>query len=102
MTYMCPCGCWTQDPNFHKPPFAMDAPFTDKMKEVIQTRIEELYWRRITNPASKKFKQSDVEWEKEQTVALLNAGSYRTYFDTNWMFKDVLPHIEGPQGKKSL
>lgn len=93
------CGCGERG-NLHKPPFAMDAPFTDKMKEVIQTRIKALEWRRITNPASKQFKQEEVVWEKEQTAAILNAGSYRTYFDTNWMFKDVLPHLEGPQGRK--
>lgn len=95
------CGCGERG-NLHKPPFAMDAPFTDKMKETINTRIEELEWRRITNPASKKFSQPDVLWEKEQTTAILSAGSYRTYFDTNWMFKDVLPQLEGPQGRKIL
>lgn len=74
----------------------MTEPFTDEMKKRIRERIDESL-DRLGNPA---YDKRDLRWNLNQMIELLSAGSYRAYYDKSWIFEDVLPQLDGPQGRK--
>lgn len=74
----------------------MTEEFNDEMKRRIRQRIDETL-DRLGNPA---YDKRDLKWNLNQMIELLSAGSYRAYYNNSWIFEDVLPQLDGPQGKK--